>query len=42
MATKVKELSEQVSSLQCQLQEKEGQCGKLSEKLQLSQEEVCA
>ncbi|XP_065918945.1 putative leucine-rich repeat-containing protein DDB_G0290503 isoform X2 [Dysidea avara] len=40
MATQVKQLSEQVSSLQHQLQEQESQCSKLSEELQQSQEEV--
>jgi len=48
MATQVKQLSEQVSSLRYQIQEKDSQiqekdsrCSKLSEELQLSQEEVC-
>ena len=41
MATQVKQLSEQISSLQRQLQEQESQCDKLREDLQQSQEEVC-
>ena len=41
MATQIKQLSEQVSSLQYQIQEKDSHYSKLSEELQLSQEEVC-
>jgi len=41
MAAQIKQLSEQVSSLQHQLQEQKNHCGKLSEELQRSKEEVC-